>query len=289
MKDSWLDRHLLPLQIQKGYDLKKSQCRVLFEQLGPTEIASDSTSHPHKKRGREVWLSTRDGRVGGCADAILKTDGGDAIVDYKSGKIFDDGANGLNKALKEHDVIQLKLYSALYYCNHGFWPQSIHLASFDGRFVDVPFTAEDCLMLLVESYQLMTDVNKTIAEANAKSVINRLAQPSPKNCPWCAYRPCCAPYWRAKAERSSETWPFDFFGELLEIKQLGNGLLIVKLRQKSAPSETLAIRGLSPDRHPALIIKSKLLSFFSVLPDKGPNAYHEGLLTTVYSAARAGS
>jgi hypothetical protein len=286
MAQSWLERHLLPLEMQRGYGLKKGQCRAILECIAPTEIASDAAPFPRQgKRGHEVWLSTKDGRVGGYVDAIVKGGNGEVIIDYKSGKIFDDAIDGSEKILNEYDVLQVKLYAALYYCNREVWPQSIRLTSFDSSFVDVPFTAEECLLLLVESYQFLIDVNKIIGELapDTSAIMHSLSTPSARNCLRCLYRPCCAPYWTARAARPTEAWPFDFYGEPLEIKELGNKSLIVKLRQKNEQSQIVSIRGLTPDRHPGLKVMGKCMGFFSVVPDVAPNAYHEGLLTTVYS------
>jgi len=285
MARSWLERHLLPLKMQKSYDLKKGQCKAIFENVEPTEITSRAAVFREEKRRHEVWLSTQDGRVGGYVDAIVKVNNGEALIDYKSGKIFDEGIDGSNKILNEHDVMQVKLYAALYYCNRGVWPQSIRLASFEGSLVDVPFTPEECLLLLVESYQLLGDVNRIIAELtpDTSAVMHSLGMPSTRNCQRCLYRPYCAPYWTARTERPTEAWPFDFRGGPLEIRELGNKSLIVKLRLENDQSQTVSIRGLTAARHPALKIKGKWMAFFSLLPDMAPNAYHEGVLTTVYS------
>lgn len=285
MAHSWLEKHLLPLDMQKGYDLKKGQCRAIFEGAVPIEITSDAAALHHGKRRHEVWLSTRDERVGGYVDVILKVGGGEAIIDYKSGRIFDHAIDRSDNALNEHDVMQIKLYAALYYCNGGVWPQSIRLASFDGSFAIVPFTAEECLQLLAECYQLLIEVNKTIGELgpDTSAVMSSLCSPSPTSCLRCSYRPCCTPYWAAKAERPTEAWPLDFCGKPLEIKKLGNKSLVVKLGLNSEQSQIVSIRGLTPDRHPGLKIKGRWIGFFSVLPDMAPNAYREGVLTTVYS------
>lgn len=285
---SWFEKHLIPIKNQQGYDEKKEQCRVLFKKASSLEPTLEAAPFRSAKRRHEVWLDTEDGRVGGYVDEIAKVDRGEALIDYKSGKIFDETAKGTTKVPNEHDLKQVKLYAALYFCNYKVWPKLIRLASLDGSYVDVPFTAEECLLLLVESYQLLADVNTIIGELTPdnSAIVSELSMPSAKSCTKCSYRPCCAPYWAARTELPAEPWPFDFCGKIIELKELGNKSLLVKLIQKNEPAETITIRGLTPDRHPALTEESEFLAFFSALPDKAPHAYHEGKLTTVYSLPR---
>jgi ATP-dependent exoDNAse (exonuclease V) beta subunit len=90
MKQSWFDRHLIPLdKTAPDYEVKKRQCFLILGSLKSTlttvpGIASVQTL-------KEQSLKSKDGLIVGRADEIrTEQDGTVTIVDYKTGKIHGD-------------------------------------------------------------------------------------------------------------------------------------------------------------------------------------------------------
>ena len=74
------------------------------------------------------------------------------------------------------------------------------------------------------------------------------------------------------------------FSILKEKKILGNGLMLIKLTDLQK-SNTITVRGLHPDRHPALNYSSNDVLIFSMINDKVPGSYRDGLFTTIYAVS----
>ena len=140
--------------------------------------------------------------------------------------------------------------------------------------------------LLDEARQILTAINLLIKnEAERYEVaLNRLASPSPEICQFCRYRPGCFPYWEKIEVEQEAKWPHDAKGILKEKKILGNGLMLIKLTDLQK-SNTITVRGLQPDRHPALNYSSNDVLIFSTINDKIPDSYREGLFTTIYAVS----
>lgn len=281
MEDSWIERHLVPLRKSTPkYELKKYQCllttRSMFNKTG-SHVAHD----PINRISREIWLETQDKIVGGFVDAIISTNIGDTIIDYKTGNINrQDGNHG---SVQEIYKVQLQLYAAIYNSAFGTWPVSLQIVGIDETSYEIDFDQEDSVNLLNEAYHMITKINFIISnEKNLSEMNDLLSSPSPDTCRYCLYRPACQSYVKRKETTPSAEWPKDIIGTLYEKKILGNGLMLIRIAADNNNSDIITIRGLHPGRHPALNFESDKMAIFSMISDNSPNSFKEGILTTIY-------
>jgi len=279
---SWIDRPLVPLEKSTPeFQLKKYQCQLAVESRSGRTQSIETRSLPRKTKKHEVWLETQDGTVGGYVDAILSTDHGEIIVDYKTGhwvrtKAFRSETNRIHED-------QLKLYAALYYKAYDKWPLRLEIIGIDGSINEVEFTQDACFNLLDEANNFRTYVNQIISdESDPIEIQRKLSNPDPMICRSCLHRPACTFYWEHRDKNPELKWPNDAIGVLKEKKFLGNNLILVKLSNSMANSGITAIRGLHRERHPALENRSNRHAIFSMASDRMEDHFKEGQLTTIY-------
>ena len=284
MSGTWLERHLVPLdKSARNYEVKKQQCLLAVKQM-----FSNSSIHKgsvRRRKTREIWLQTNNGNVGGYVDAILPTIEGDVVIDYKTGQILEASQGHPNPEVKEDYQIQLKLYAALYYSKYGKWPASLKLIGIDGTHYSIQFDPESCLKLLEDANKSLNNMNFIISNSKTDQhvLLNQISSPTPKNCIFCKYRPCCPPYWDRMQTESDIGWPNDVKGTIKKAKMLGNGRMLIKLALHDNEDTIINIRGLHPERHPGTKDRPDGLAAFSMISDSAPNSYKEGILTTIYS------
>ncbi|RZN33522.1 MAG: PD-(D/E)XK nuclease family protein [Methanophagales archaeon ANME-1-THS] len=289
MSGSWMEKHLVPLEKSAhNFEVKKQQCILLVRNLMSAFSHQSGKADSSKRASHEVWLQTPDGKVGGYVDAIISTDAGDVIIDFKTGSIAESEEQASFDPEVRYDYrIQAKLYAALYNSMYGKWPASIELVGLDGVPRTIPFYQEECPCLLDEARQLLNDINFVITNKakNYESALSNLASPNPGVCQFCLYRPCCPSYWEKRGTEPERDWPHDAKGKLKEIKKLRNGFMLIKLISDPQNSNIITVRGLHPDRHPALNKTLDEVLVFSMIPGKVTNNYGEGKLTTIYAGA----
>ena len=163
---------------------------------------------PINRISREIWLETQDKIVGGFVDAIISTNIGDTIIDYKTGNINkQDGNHG---SVQEIYKIQLQLYAAIYNSAFSTWPVSLQIAGIDGTSYEIDFDQEDSISLLNEAYDMIIKINLIISnEKNLSKMNDLLSSPSPETCRYCLYRPACKSYVKRKEISSPAEWPKD--------------------------------------------------------------------------------
>ena len=284
MKDSWVERHLVPLEnSDPNFEIKKQQCKMIVVRMIRGSTHPGSVAHFQKVNRREVRLQTEDGKIGGYIDAIISTDRGEVIEDFKTGSIFEPGQEGPDSLINRQYELQLKLYAALFNSTYSKWPASLEMVGLDGTAHSVEFTPEECLSLLMKAYHLLEEVNLVIIKSKSelKAAYKQLSSPSTENCRFCPYRPGCPSYWEAKDADPSGEWPNDVKGQIIEMKTLGNGLIFIKLLRDN--SEIISIKGFHPDRHPVLEKKPNRIAIFSMIANKVKNSYKEGKYTTIYA------
>ena len=227
MSCSWIEQHLVPLEKSAiYYEVKKQQCLLMVRELASITSHSRAKTNSDKRALHEVWLQTSEGKAGGYVDAILPSSEGDVIVDYKTGVIAEPDLITSGQGIRSDYQIQMKLYAALYNSMFGKWPASIELIGLDGVSHPIFFQPEECLELLDDALELLSEVNSMISTESRSIVLRRLASPSPVACRFCLYRPCCPSYWQKRSEQEGD-WPHDTRGKLKEIKKLGNILLMI--------------------------------------------------------------
>ncbi len=270
MKNNTLERHLVPLAIHtSNYRVKQVMAYNLVRPLF-REIAGQTSTT--KKPETELWVQSKDGKIGGKIDLIKYTGGEICIIDYKTGMITDSGPNG--NIIKDAYQIQLKLYAALYYSSQGIWPSKLVLIGLDQCQYEITVDKNECQSVIKTAVDYLDDLNSRI---NTAVDADTFASPSPENCRFCTYRPACKNYWTQR--KSQDDWPIDFQGVLKEKKLLGNGYYKVDIEDDG---EKVTVRGLSPDRHSFLNKGCKKVLFCNLGKDTLQGYYREIPMTTGY-------
>jgi RecB family exonuclease len=256
MQASWLERHFVPLRSAVA-DFEVRRIRAVERSLAVAQAAASQRRERQERAvtGFERWVASGDGSVGGYIDHVLETPEGLTLRDYKSGSIRETAA-GRPTVVKDGFIVQMQLYAALFAAATGRWPARLELVPLQGEAEGVPFDRVACEALLADALTALGKVNATIANcaSTPEQAENQLASPGPETCARCAFRPGCAPYRRARAAAEGGAWPQDVWGELREVRQLGNGKLLLTVAVGSAQGAVRHVRGISPGllRHPAL-------------------------------------
>jgi hypothetical protein len=286
MRRSWFEQHFVPLKENtKLFELKMQQCRARAEDVCKELVSWTEPIEHGRGAGREIWLQTPSGRVGGRADAIIQQNGRAIIVDFKSGHLTDEDEHKLG--VKKSYVQQLKLYAALYHAQLGVWPYALRLVSTSGEPVDVPFTEEECLKMLQDAIVTLSTINCIMRDmpASYNVSVKRLATPSPTHCSGCSYRPCCAPYWD-KRKTQEGTWPNDICGLLLTREKYAADKLFIEV-DAGAGSSLTGIRGLNLSRHQGLDEATGEIIVLNLMRDSADGNFKQGPYTTIYALPRS--
>ena len=290
MKDSWLERNLVPLsESARDYHVRKYraldrafEAAQFFEEADITDSSGSG--------GRERWVQSKDGKAGGKIDLVAETDRGIVLRDYKTGQVFENGSvdDPAGEQVKEDYQIQLKLYAALSHEQHGQWPVALEVVPVGGSPHRIPFTPDDCEDLLREAVKLLEETNQQVSEAQAEgmshaALLRRLASPTPEACKFCAFRPACPAYWKEREHTGRSNWPSDVAGKVTSLRELGNGQLHIQVQQKW--EQEVDCRGLNPEpeRHPALK-EAEVGKGIAIcnLRRSGDATYSEAATTTIY-------
>lgn len=281
-----LERHLTPLE-NSVPDMEVRRIRttrnafVIAKQAQSIPRNNDRSATP-APYGHEVPVRSTDGLIRGRIDAVVRETSTDLIIrDYKSGALLESDAGGTNQP-REAYQIQLKMYAQLYAETFGQWPTSLELASLTGEIQKVPFTKNDCSILLDEARASLRLVNEKVAEHSRDSLPSMLAKPTPQACIFCRYRPACGPYRLAAAEQGQVRWPTDVMGSVERVTQLGNSRMMLEL---ATDTGSVKIPGLSPGvRHPVLshLQPGELAGAFNLRRSRLTGPYSESQLTTVH-------
>ncbi len=293
MRDSWLERHLTPLRDSvPDYEVRRLRARQRALEISaaaalvPDKPPIQQPTKGGRSYGFELPVASPDGLVRGRIDAVLFSEDGPVIRDYKSGAIFESGP-GRSLKLKTNYKVQLELYAALYAASRGRWPARLEVVPLVGPAQLINTTEETCLHLLAQARTLLREVNSAIvATANRPSELQkRLAVPSPTNCSYCPYRPGCTPYrLAASTARQGTAWPKDVWGYIEDIRQLGNSKLLVTVHDQE---RNVRIRGVTPDaaRHPALpqLRRGCSTAFFNLRSAGSENSLLETQFSVIYA------
>ena len=261
-----LEKHLVPISNNvTNYRVKQLMAFNLTRPL----INECAAQGKKEKTKSELWIETKDGKLGGRIDFIKHTDGGVCIIDYKTGEVLMDG-----NSIRQEYQDQLKMYAGLYYLSHNAWPAKLSLIGLDRSEYNLPFTQEECLNLIADAKKSLEDLNRLIT---AGLDATDLAVPSQESCRYCVYRPACKPYWTKRQD--IDGWPADFIGAVRDKRILGNGLFKLVLGNSG---KTVTIRGLSPERHFFLTNAVAEALFCNLSSDAVPGFFKENAMTTGY-------
>jgi len=204
--------------------------------------------------GCEIWVQSKDGTVGGYIDAVYQGESGRIIRDFKTGPILEE--NGNDETIIHSDyLVQIKLYAALYHETFGLWPTHVELMPVQGEAVRTAVDQGECEELLQAAKRKRSDVNNRIRAAllKGRDGLPTLASPSVSNCRFCLWRPGCTAYWDESEGIGSSDWPPDVQGTVTAMQALGNGRLLLIVRDKEGMEKRVRQLDPSPDRHPALV------------------------------------
>ena len=270
MLNNPVEKHLVPLRMSVfNFEVKKLLAfKMICSFLGDIPRRKNNGS----KSSAEDWVQTSNGKVAGRIDLIKESDSGVEIVDYKTGPLSDDASSGI---AKEEYLLQVKMYAALYHAMHGVWPVKLSLIGLNQDSITIDVDSEECSILLQEAEKNLDDINELI-ETGLKP--EDFAQPSPEACKYCLFRPACSKYWESRQEDGS--WPIDVRGKIKEKTKLLNGYFRIVIE---SDERDIAIRGLSPERHPFLKEEIDGAVFCNLWNEKPESFFVEKLFTTGYS------
>ena len=286
MSYSTLEAHLVPLE-HSVPDFEVRRIRTIERALSivremSTDQRWDGRHEAMPRFGHEVRVHSSDGVVKGIIDAVIWTERGAVVQDYKSGPIME--SNGEDESeLRESYQTQLKMYAALYAESRGEWPVSLELVPLSGQPREVLLDRSECLGLLDTAKATLQAMNSKILELPRESLPFSLANPSPSACYFCPYRPACNPYLVALAERNDEEWPKDVVGVLKNLRQLRNSKIMLQLETANGPVNIPSLS--TGSRHPIMadVQNGNMVGVFNLRSVRGASSsYSESQLTTVY-------
>jgi hypothetical protein len=290
MEDSWLERHLVPLQSSvPSYEVRMRVACARAVEMSQRVGGGNRDLRPDRDQiGSELWVENTDRSVGGRIDRIEASPAGPIIQDFKSGRITEESTTRGQQTLIVDYESQLRLYAALYAEQTGKWPAALELVPLDGVPVRIDVDRASCLALLDDAVAIRARVNRILASFadRADEAEQRLANPSLASCGHCSYRPACAAYWRARSLAPSENWLKDLSGTALEIRTLGNSKLTIAVCTGEAGAVTARVVGIGPqrERHPALehLKPGDRIILLNLRQGAGASTYSETQVTAIY-------
>lgn len=284
MGTRWMERHMVPLKDSvSDFEVRRLQAHERALELAATSLrAGEIPPQADERYGCELSVASPDRIVRGQIDAVVRSEQGPVVLDYKSGAIFEPQARGA-AILKPTYQIQLRLYAALYFLTFGEWPARLEIVPVLGDAQEVSFDRETCASLVEEAREALEAINRTLSIASsAEDAQVALARPSPDVCRHCAYRPICAPYKRDCEARALQATAQDVLGTFTRLQELGNGRLLMEI---SAAGRVIRVRGLTPGmRHPALVrlAAGDRVGIFNMRGTGSDSTFTESSYTVVY-------
>lgn len=285
MMNSELERFFVPLRASvNSYEVRRIQAIMRAQEIAENMTRRATVAKkedPGNLLGCEVPVASADGLVRGRIDVVLASRHGPVLRDYKSGSIFEKGTKRLAQ-LKEAYETQLRIYAGLYFHTTGAWPSKLEVIPLFGPPQEVAFDKEGCHRLVEEARSILRETNEVLEEAKGSPLRlqERLAQPSPKICSFCLFRPACSPY--LILPRKEAVWPKDISGSVEKVSRLGNKKFMIMLRNAD---NVITIRGLTPPpRHQALeeLICGDEIAIYSLRRCGSDITFIETPFTTIY-------
>ena len=146
MFSSHLERHLVPLDESiPDFEVRRIQAHERALQLSAGVRIARPSLAGNREYGFELPVWSTDGLVRGQIDAVIPSDHGPVVRDYKSGAVLERGPSPA--PVKESYAIQLRLYAALYASTTGMWPSRLEIVPILGEAQAVEFDEETCASL----------------------------------------------------------------------------------------------------------------------------------------------
>jgi hypothetical protein len=241
MLRSTVDRRFVPL-VKSVPDMMVLRAKAMMRasEIASAKGASREGAMAPSRVGGEIPVHSRKGLLTGRVDRVIETENGVVLQDYKSGPLTarEGGATDIKPEFRQ----QLQLYAILYFETVGVWPMRLELVPLVGDSANVAFAPAECQTLLDEAESAVYDVAATLAKfaTTPELAEQQLAQPSPKVCKFCSYRPACSTYLSVERRAPDDEWPADAWGTVTSVTKLGNGNLAIGIR--TANGDALYVR-----------------------------------------------
>jgi CRISPR/Cas system-associated exonuclease Cas4 (RecB family) len=217
--------NILPLKyFVTDFALKKNQIRNIFYKK--QEKLNHSQKFTKNKFFTEKRLENSDKSIIGFVDLIIENDLGTTILDFKSGKVYEneiEESGVAEQLIKKEYEVQLKLYAHLYYLMTNKYPNALFIITLSNDYIEVKFKNIDCENIYLEALNFLTTINSFIA----KNEINAIANPSVLNCKYCSYRPACK-FYLIWLSNNFETVN-DIYGTVDKVNQFNNNTIGLQL------------------------------------------------------------
>jgi len=280
---NWISRGLSPIEkTASGYTFKKKLCLTRLQNNQGGVVPQAGHQSRVVMRDDEM-IESRDRKVRGKPDLVIRRGEEYTIIDYKSGGIFEDDPEGGEPIIKGEYRLQLLLYAALLRENGKNIRHAV-LQTIDGKkeLVDISHDGD----ILGQASLLLDNLNKKIEELGDPT---SLALPKPGNpkegiwgCFGCRLRPVCGPYCHRQAHRQGvENWPKDLFGTLAE-KSNGHEGITLRIKMQNADRAYCVILNGDEIRHPSItnLKEGDCVGIFNLISFRG--SYRESPQTCVY-------
>lgn len=231
----------------------------------------------------EQNVSSPDGLVRGRVDALVDTEQGIVIRDYKTGPLW-SGHDGQVGELAPKYITQLSMYAAILREDGDLRDIQLELVTIDGKQVSVSYDMDVALGMLSLAKERLRAANAVIeryAGRPGAELLDELAAPSSASCGGCAYRPACRPFLRESARLDGL---HDVVGTVMERRRLGNGTVALDVMIEAGVTAKVRQLADSLRRHPALglVDVGDSVGVFSLRLREAGGTYVEALQTTIY-------
>ena len=174
-----------------GYHVALAGVRLRVTEAYPgrrPRTAAPASTQPPVSSVREERFTACGGKLVGRPDLVE----GDAIVDYKSGAVFDETAEG--PSIKAGYARQLRIYGFLAHENLSQWPTRGVLLPMLGERAEIDLTPDACRDEAEAAVAMLDAVNARMGSASGPL---NLASPAAAGCGGCPYRIICPGYWES--------------------------------------------------------------------------------------------
>lgn len=204
-----------------------------------------------------------DGLLKGSIDRIRYSSGGCEIVDYKTGKVYDD-----NGGIKKDYIDQLNLYAYMLEEKEGVTVSKLTIIDHLGNEIDVPFDKNAKTNVFNSIKCLILEINGAIASG----VSDILAKPSEQNCCFCPCLHLC----KKRVCSSNDTF-YIIEGKVMKV--LNNDQLLIK----DCDGNQIVIAKLSPLNLDGFdLLQDKTLIFVNLLKIQENVLYNRCDKTVIY-------
>lgn len=190
-----LDQRFGPPERWPGYHFVRAMALVRTDRVDHPAGGSGTADKPQTDpvRGHERWLKGAGGRLVGRPDLLSD----DAVIDYKTGDVFEPGAT---KVIRPSYIRQLQFYGFLVKESTGRWPARGVLRPMGQPAIEVDLRASDCERIAEEALGMLDAYNDALSATG----VTGLATPSPEACRWCPFKLPCPAFWTAADNSWSE-------------------------------------------------------------------------------------